>query len=219
MRHCSPALPPRVICCRRVISRVPTMLRNLGPPRPPPRSPPALASFLFTLHSMTIDAVKMICNACSETIQSIWDPSSPRRLRRAWEENSDDNLPPDHPDNYVFAHHATSESLSRAISDGCTICKHIEAAVLVDESEFAQSGYFRLPKYDQPGYSFLGVRAELRMLYGLTEKQGSLNACLCNIYPSALSILLPPANAKLQTQWISRRSHSADRLVMPPPYS
>ncbi|CAI6089658.1 unnamed protein product [Clonostachys chloroleuca] len=130
----------------------------------------------------------MICDACSETIQSIWDPSSPRRLRRAWEENSDDNLPPDHPDNYVFAHHATSESLSRAISDGCTICKHIEAAVLVDESEFAQSGYFRLPKYDQPGYSFLGVRAELRMLYGLTEKQGSLNACLYPVDKPTLTL-------------------------------
>ncbi|CAH0049023.1 unnamed protein product [Clonostachys solani] len=125
----------------------------------------------------------MICNACSKTIQSIWDPSSPRRLRPGWDVTPEDkSLPPDHPENYVFGHHATSESLSRAISDGCTICQHIEPAVCLEEPEFTQGGYFRLPKYDQPGYfSVLGVRVELCMLHGLTEHQGSLGEFLCPV--------------------------------------
>lgn len=163
----------------------------------------------------------MICNACSETIQSIWDPSSPRRMHRGWEVAPDDKNPaPDHPENYVFGHHATSESLPRAISDECTICKHTKAAAIVEESEFAQSGYFRLPKYHQPGYfSVLSVRVEPRILRGLTAQQGSLNECLCNSHPSALFILLSSANGRMQSQWIVRRLSSADRQVIPPPYS
>ncbi|CAG9998240.1 unnamed protein product [Clonostachys byssicola] len=113
-------------------------------------------------------------------------------MHREWEVTPDDKNPaPDHPENYVFGHHGTSESLSRAIFDGCTICKHIKAAVIVEESESLSLNIFVSPNTTNLDTFLSSVSKSNRAGYMCLQ---SSRAPLT--HPSVIFILLSSANAR-----------------------
>ncbi|CAH0045675.1 unnamed protein product [Clonostachys solani] len=72
----------------------------------------------------------MLCRVCREVLQGIWDTPNTRKVCRV-----DEYFGPDllellglgdrdfsRPDNFMFGHHATSESFQMSVRDGCSLC-------------------------------------------------------------------------------------------------